>query len=272
MNFRVLLLLIGLMVSTASVVSYADDEPDPLNPSVAPPRLYVGPVVGYNKVFQTGNFLSFSDPVRCPTFKDGSGNGYFGGITAEFLIGDPKNSKASIIVRAVYNNMPSSFTEEGDNLPSLVIQDGKQIVIRTTTQHVAEIQYTTADLEIMYKLNLGNSPLVIMAGLAPGFAIKKHIEQRFELISPDNVQFVPGTDPKVTYDPFFRKATVQDGDIPNAAGLRFAIKAGVGYEFILKKIFVVPSVNYNFGLTNMTTTESWKVSALQAQIDIRFAL
>ncbi|MBX7156695.1 MAG: hypothetical protein K1X91_17185 [Bacteriodetes bacterium] len=278
MKYRVLLLLIslGFSVSIGCLELFAQGA-NPLEPEAAPPRLYIGPVVGYNKVFQTGNFASFADEARCPTFVDGSGNGFFAGMTAEFLMGDPKNSKSSIIVRALYNSMPSSFTQEGDNLPSLVILNGQQTVIRTSTQHTADIAYTTADVEVMYKFNLGNTPLVIMAGVAPGLVIQKHITQKFKLVNATDASgkavdaiFVP--DAKYSYEDGGKTAIIKDYDIENASGIRFAIKAGVGYEFILKKIFVVPSINYNFGLTNVNTTDSWKVSALQAQVDVRFAL
>jgi hypothetical protein len=54
---------------------------------------------------------------------------------------------------------------------------------------------------------------------------------------------------------------------------RFALKFGVQYEIITGgKIDFIPGFFYNLGLTNATQNEDWKVSAIQASIDIRFAL
>lgn len=275
MKLRVLLLLLGLTfigVSNVCVAQMDDETVDPLTPGKAPPRIYVGPVVGYNRVQQTGGFASFAE-ARCPVFEDGSDNGYFAGISMEFLLGDPKNSKSSIIIRALYDNLPSSFTATGDNLPSLVPVNGKQTIVYTTTQHTAEIDYKTIDLELMYRFNLGNTPFGITAGLCPGFVIAKNVTQNFELIEPANAQFVPVTDGSVLrYSADYRTATIKDGAIPEANSFRFGIKAGIQYEMILKRITVIPSLNYNFGVTNVNKSDSWRVNAIQAQVDVRFAL
>ena len=277
MKFRVLYVLL-LVLSLGAVSVFAQEESDPLTPAKAPPRIYMGPIVGYNKVMNSGGFASFSNDINCPTFADGSGNGFFAGWTFEYLLGDPKNSKSSLIARILYDNMPSSFTEKGDHLPSLVRDGstGRDTVIFTTTQHVAEIKYATIDLDLVYRFNLGNTPLGIDVGLSPGFAMTQNLVQKFQLIDPANARLVPPPDsvnPKpIRYEESQRTAIIRDEALKNGNKLRIAIKAGVQYEIILRKMTLIPSINYNFGILNMTSDDSWRVNAIQAGVELRFAL
>ncbi len=277
MKFRVLYVLL-LVFSLGAVSVFAQEESDPLTPAKAPPRIYMGPIVGYNKVMNSGGFASFSNDINCPTFADGSGNGFFGGWTFEYLLGDPKNSKSSLIARILYNSMPSSFTEKGDHLPSLVHDagTGRDTVIFTTTQHVAEVKYAVIDLDLVYRFNLGNTPLGIDVGLTPGFAMTQNLVQKFELIDPANARLVPPPDsvnPKpIRYEDSQRTAIIRDEALKNGNKLRIAIKAGVQYEIILRKMTLIPSINYNFGILNMTSDDSWRVNAIQAGVELRFAL
>ncbi|MDP2363048.1 MAG: hypothetical protein Q8M94_04680, partial [Ignavibacteria bacterium] len=127
------------------------------------------------------------------------------------------------------------------------------------------------------------------------FPITKTLNQKYELVEPDNVQFkteyvkgdpeyVPGGNNRKPlypnqygFTPYYtsndRIYIAQEGDIPNASGFRFALKFGLQYEIITgSKFYIVPSIYYNLGLTNLSTKESWKVNALQAGVDVRFAL
>ncbi|MFM2132785.1 MAG: hypothetical protein RL156_66 [Bacteroidota bacterium] len=279
MKFR-LLCVVLLALSWTSQNAFAQDEEDvsPLSAGKAPPRIYMGPIVGYNRVMNSGGFPSFSNDVNCPTFTDGSGNGLFFGWAFEYLLGDPKTSKSSIVTRVIYDNLPSSFTQYGDRLPSLVrdAANNRDTVIFTTTQHVAEIKYTTIDLDIMYRFNLGATPLGLTAGISPGFAMTQQAVQKFELVQPVNARFIRVADTvankPLRYENFDRTAIIRDEDIKNASAFRFALKFGVQYEIILRKLTLIPSLHYNVGLTNMTTTDSWKINALQAAIEARFAL
>ena len=63
----------------------ADDEidadADPLNPGKKKPRIYVGPVAGYNRSLHTGGFASIAKgTASCPTFESGTENGYYFGF------------------------------------------------------------------------------------------------------------------------------------------------------------------------------------------------
>jgi hypothetical protein len=203
-------------------------------------------------------------------------------MTYEHLFGDVVGSKHSLIARVVYSTLPASFTKDGDRYPSLVDAGNEQYTtVESATKHTIEVSYNIVSLELMYKFNVvGN--LGLTAGPTFDFPIKKTLDQRYEITEPDNVQFkqVDLTQPQYQgykYENNDRTLVVYSGDIPDAAGFRFALKAGIQYEIIMKgRWYVVPSVYYNLGLTNIgkkdAKTESWKVSAFQAGVDVRFAL
>lgn len=255
-----------------------EEDIDPLNAGKLKSRIYVGPVVGFNRVQQTGGFLSQSTDVSCPSFKDGSANGFFAGVSFEYLIGDPKSSRSSIIARLLYNTMPSTFVTPGDNLPSLVRVNNVDEVRTSTTENEARITYNLVNLELMYRFSLGNTPFGIVAGPDIGYAITQNLDQDYKLIAPNNAVFLTS----ITSNPAVkgvdnpsapRVAYLQRGAMENAQKLRLAIKAGVQYEIILRRITVIPSINYNFGILGIRSDyPSWRVSAIQPQIDIRFAI
>ncbi|MCS6999424.1 MAG: hypothetical protein RML15_00440 [Bacteroidota bacterium] len=255
-----------------AVVIYSQDLANPLEPAKAPSRIFVGPVVGYNRVMQTGGFQYYANPENaplCPTLEDGSANGFFVGVNTEIILGNPKDSRSSLIFRLLYNRMPSSFQQINDQLPSRVISGNETRTILTTTEFTADVTYTTIDFEAMYRFGLGTTGFGIQAGPVVSYAIEKKVEQLLKLVDPPNAQFVP--DPNYTYRDFNRTVVIFSNEIPESNALRIGLKAGIQYEIFLRRMTIVPSLNYNFGITNLTRNESWRVSTIQAQIDVRFA-
>ena len=269
MKFRVLLVLFLTLGVCSTSLRAQDDEESPLQAVSYKKPLYTGPIVGINKVITTGQFASFAGSAQCPQFKDGSGTGFFAGWTCEYLLGkDAKTSTSSIIARVLYDNFPTSFTVKGDQLPSLVNMNGRDTVIVSTVQHYTALKYTTIDLDLVYRFNLGATPLGIDIGPTIGFASTQTLTQEFQLISPDNVKLVH--DPAaIRYSDDSRTAYLQDGPLKNGNKLRLSLKVGIQYEFIMKKLTLIPSINYNVALTNMND-ESWRVNALQFGIEARF--
>jgi hypothetical protein len=270
-SMRSLLVVTVWMLAMES--TYAQDLANPLEPAKAPSRIFVGPVVGFNRVMQTGGFQYYANPSDaplCPTLEDGSSNGFFVGINTEIILGDPKDSRSSLIFRVLYDRLPSSFRQFNDKLPTRIVdQQGQPTTIMTSTEFAADVVYTTIDFEAMYRFGLGTTGFGIQAGPVISYAMQKTVTQLFNLLEPSNAQFVP--DPRYEYRNFNRTAVIYDGDIPESNALRIGFKAGIQYEIFLRRMTIVPSLNYNFGITNLTRNESWRVSAIQPQVDIRFA-
>ncbi|MCX8050569.1 MAG: hypothetical protein N3B17_01555 [Chlorobi bacterium] len=269
-KLRAVSVAIGLLGATMTAA--AQDLANPLEPAKAPSRIFVGPVIGYNRVMQTGGFQYYANPDNaplCPTLEDGSANGFFVGINAEIILGNPKDSRSSLIFRLLYDRLPSSFTQINDKLPSRAIVGNDTRTILTTTEFTADVTYTLIDFEAMYRFGIGTSGFGIQAGPVISYALEKKVEQLLKLVDPPNAQFVP--DPNYQYRDFNRTVVIYSGDIPESNALRIGLKAGIQYEIFLRRMTIVPSLNYNFGITNLTRNESWRVSAIQAQVDVRFA-
>ncbi|HYF02674.1 MAG TPA: hypothetical protein VEC36_04815 [Patescibacteria group bacterium] len=279
------LFVIGVLALGAGGCATVQEESDPLNPRSAPPRLYVGPVGGYNYAVHTGEFASIpnnvnNSPVPCPIFDGGTNNGFYAGMTMEYLIGNRavtgEDPVSSIIGKLVYNSLPGYFDIEG--LPYKVVDANGQPV-NTEVKHVNNVTYQTIDLDLLYKLNLFGTSFGVVAGPTIGFAMgTAQQDQRFELVSPLNARFEE--DPQAAskglkYSADGRTITISEGDLPNASGFRLGIKAGVQYEMPLfgsTRYNLIPHVFYNFGITKLTSAENWRVNALQAGVDFRFAL
>ncbi len=277
------LLSAGLVIGVLS--AWAQLEPSPLAPEVVPPRIFIGPAAGYNRSFHTANIASFATQTECPVFERGSANGFFLGATAEYILGDPRSSRSSIIMRILFNNLPVSFEVAGDNYPSRLTAtiDGRdtQVVINTSTRHVAQVSYYTLDAELLYRLDIGQLPVGVVVGPTFGFPIRGTFQQRYELTSPEYVdiagrRYIPvfardTTDPTLRYTDNDRTIIVRDGDIEARTGFRLGIKAGLQYELTLGRWRVLPGIFYNFGITKVTSRENWRVNALQMGVDFRTA-
>ncbi len=257
-----------LLVLPEALSAQMTSEANPLQPGTQKTPIYIGPVLGYNRSIHNADLLTFQDDVRCPSFVNGTNNGFFAGISFEYLLGNPVNSTSSIIARVLYNTMPASFTQTGEPYPSIV--DPLQPPIISQTEHTYDVTYSMITAEVMYKLNLINT-FGITVGPTFDFPIQKSQEQLFKLVEPQNARFKQPDNPQYEYRDNGRTIVVKDGDIADATSFRLGIKAGVQYEILMGRMYIVPGVFYNYGITKLTN-EDWFVHAIQAGVDVRFSL
>jgi hypothetical protein len=281
-------LLAMLFLLTMSIFAQQEEEgPTPLGPGKGSAAIYLGPVAGFNRAIHSANLASFADDPLCPFFTNGSSNGFFIGAFYEQILGGI-TSKHSLVGRVVFSTMPASFEKEGDTYPSLV-DDGKggYTTILSSTRHTLDLTYSLLTVEVMYKFNVAYG-LVLTAGPSFDFVLKSHLLQKMELVEPSNVKFKRVSDSLmqakhiIRYENNDRTIVTWDGEParpteqnPNVKSnpVRFALKFGVQYEIITgTKIDIIPGIFYNLGVTNVNNVESWKVSSIQAGVDIRFTL
>lgn len=267
---KVFYTVVVLIIATGSMIAQQEIA-NPLVPAERAPRIYVGPVIGYNRSLHASGFQSIAGDVLCPDFTQGNGNGYYFGGSIEYLLGHPKDSKSSIIARVVYSFLPAGYEIPGDRLPSL---DPDGNVVYSTTRHVAEIKYSMVEFEAIYKLNLFNSYFGVVVGPTVGLVVNSSREQRMELIEPLNAQFDPSLDQfgNVEYINNNRAIITGRDNIPDKSPIRVGVKAGVQYEMPVGRLLLVPSLYYNFGITEVSATDNLRINALQAGVDLRFAL
>lgn len=270
-------ILITLTLAIASAIpTFALD--DPLAPTKSVIPFYFGPVIGYNRVLHSADISTFNEEaVACPVFQNGSANGFFAGISFEYLLGGAKNSTSSIIARLLYNSMPANFEVEGDRYPSNAVRpNNTDTLIYSSVSHKNEVIYDMITFEAQYKLNLFDSEFGIVVGPTFDFALTKDQNQTVQLVEPDYAKFIEVTPEEqakqgIKYSADGRTLIAKEGEIPNSNALRIGLKFGVQYEIILNSgMYIVPGFNYNYGVTNLSSDDDWRVSAIQIGVDIRF--
>ncbi len=280
------LTLVGVcLLSVGSVKAQGDgDLSDPLNPQKQKPRIYLGPVAGYNRSLHAGGFSSRFAEASCPNFETGTNNGYYFGLSGEYLLGDVKNSNSSIIARVIYDFQPAFFERPGDDYPSR-LSDGT--TVRTAVRHTTNVKYTLLQFEVMYKFNIPGTFLGITAGPQFGIPLSSEQDQRYELVfneanpgvsflDSDLKTLVPeakwteGFAPRFT-DQYRTSIQLYDGPVIHQNSFRAAIKLGLQYEILLGRAVLVPCAYYNLGITRINTDDAWRVNAIQFGADLRFA-
>ncbi|GAB1370818.1 hypothetical protein MASR1M45_08800 [Candidatus Kapaibacterium sp.] len=281
MKLRSLLafLILTVVLSDVGLLS----QENPLIPEYEAPPIYLGPVIGYNRSMHSVDLASFNEAI-CPRFQDGQSNGFFIGFSYEEHLGkDAKASTSSFIFRVLYNSMPASLEVSENPVPSLItVVDAngnpvREDVINSSTLHTQDITYSLVTAEVMYKINpVPGLPLGFTVGPTFDFAMTRNQDQRYKLVQPLEAQFRYNQEVAeregYKYVDNDRTIIVKEGEIPNSSGFRFGIKAGMQLELLAGAWTVVPGVAYNFGITNLSSAENWRVSALQVGVDFRYAL
>lgn len=277
---RSLIIVLGLLLISITGV-FAQDNNSAIDLTYVKDPVFLGVTFGYNRVMHAVTLPSFDEQGDlCPKFQNGSSNGFWAGLTYEQFFGDLSNSNQSLIFRALYSTYPSYLEVGGEQYPTQVRyynDQGELIdqkIVYSSTMNTQTIKYDVVSLEVSYKikpiegLNLG-----ITVTPTFDYALTKTFDQRFELIEPQNAQFK--VDPAYIakgyqYTNNDRTIIIASGNIPNSTAFRLGLKAGIQYEInIPGGFYIVPALYYNFGVTNLTSNNDWRVNALQIGIDIR---
>ncbi len=280
---RLVPIIVALTFLSSAITFAQDIANNPIMPIYERPPIYIGPVFGYNRSMHSVDLASFDEAI-CPRFTDGNSNGFYVGLSWEQMLGDITNSTSSIIFRALYNTMPASLETSENPIPSLVTvvdANGNPIsetIINSSTLHTQDISYSMITGEVMYKINpIPGLPVGFTVGPTFDIAMSKTQDQRYKLVQPLEAQFKVNQqaidENGYKYVDNDRTIIIKEGDIPESNSFRFGIKAGVQFEIVTSgRMYIVPSMYYNFGITNLSSRENWRVNALQMGVDLRFAL
>jgi len=269
------ILFIGAIIFSCNIYAQRGGETQyasPLDPSRKPTPIYFGPAFGFNIMGHSMTIPTFQEDLDCPYFKNATGLGIFAGLTLERLFGEVATSSSSIIFRILYNMYPGSVSITDVEL--LKFNEYTNSNVATNVDHTIDVDYNALTFEAMYKINpVPGTGLGIVVGPAIDYIITKNSTRKTNIIYPNNAQFVPeGFADNVTFENNRQTVVWESGEIPEASTIRFGIKAGVQYEILLgSKLYIAPSVSYNFGLTTLQSRYTWRVSPLQVGIDARFA-
>jgi hypothetical protein len=260
-------------------------EANPLDPGQASKPIYLGPTLGYNRTYHSVDLATYNPAALCPIFTNGDNNGFWVGFTYEHLLGkDITTSKSSIIGRVMYNTFPASFSVQSKDannggLPS--IDPTTNLPISSDVLHTNEVKFSVITIEAVYKFNFLNNLGVTVGPTFDIISLSKTQEQKMSLLKPNNASFKETDDPEILktirYTDFIsgnknpRGIILKEGDING--GMRWGIKAGLQYEILTKSNFyIVPSISYNLGIGGISSDQTWRVSAIQIGVDMRFAI
>lgn len=277
-NFALTAILIFTTLFTFNSVRAQDD--DPLAPKMERSPIYLGPTFGLNRSLhsvdlQPASRLPGGTQAGCEPFTNGAAMGFWVGGTFEYFIGEAAKSKSSIIARIMYSTMPASMEVfNSDNYPSIVTNpsNGTTTEVNSFTRFNNEVVYNLVSLDIQYKLNLFESTFGVIIGPTFDMGLTRTQDVTMNLVEPLNGQFKRDESLGLQYENFDRTIVLERGDVPQSSAFRFGIRAGVQYEINMEGFYIVPNFNYNFGVTNLTPENDWRVSALQFGVDVRFAL
>lgn len=269
MKIRLLQIAVAMLMLMLSINVFAQEgADDPLGAADRTTRYFLGPVFGYNSIdHKAAKLATFAGDAYCPYFEGGTGQGFYAGLSYEYHIGKAESSISSVIGRVLYSMYPGTMDAPGDEFPTLVDDPSKPsglTIVRSSTKHTVEINYSVVAIEVMYKQNfIKEIPLGLTAGPTIEIPIANTVTQEYHLVKPDDVQFTEVAGYNYSADK--RTVTVKDGDIDNASGVRIGIKFGIQYEIIpFDRMYIVPALYYNYSLTSVKSDEDWSMNIFQA--------
>ena len=274
MNMKTVFLATLAFLLALPAVSYSKKGKDnPLDPSPSRKQILIGPTVSVNRNYHSGGFRTIADDPSCPVFQDGNGWGFGIGLSAEFM--PVINGSWGIIPRVTFEQRPGQFSEELPNAEVLLPNpnpDANPEIVSQTVSTSSDIVYTILNAEVMYKqevLVLDGLRIGVLGGPAFGYIIGGTIFQVQDLITPENARFLNPT--MLPERKSGRQLVFADEDIPARNSTRFSLKAGIQGEFGLfaNQWIMTPGVYYDYGLTEVTNAQSWNLSSIIFQVDMR---
>lgn len=229
-----------------------DNENDPLIEKKAKSSYYFGFVVGYSSVLSGVANMNASGVTGSIAPR---GGGFHSGITFEYLLGDPKSSRSSIMFDMMYEgtNGNSSFVAQG--ISAFRAQDG--MATTTTADYLNELNIRRLLLRPMFRYSLGNTPFGILAGTTIGINLGSKLLSTATL--PTEMLWQPNGSRVQTTEQTFRNVSV-------------GLSLGLQYEIILRRITVIPHLIYDIPLTGLSSSVPLKQGMLRAGISVRFGL
>ncbi len=270
MRMRATLYLCLVLVLSQQAFSQ-ELEDNPLFPRPRARRIFIGPMIGYNDNFNTGNFLTLGGPVSgipdCGEFNQGSGNGLLFGLTAEYWF--KEGGPTSLQFRVYYEQKPGTFNSTGSTEPYFDpnLNNGAGGDVYFYPLRNVQSKYNLINFEVQYKYNLPGLPHF---GVAIG--------PKFGLVSSSNyVQtqtLLPAPGTSGTFDfaglGSNEQTIVPSGPISGASAFRLGLIGSIQYEALLGPLLVTPRISYDYGVTKVVS--AWQINSLIGSIEFKYGL
>lgn len=238
----------------------------------------VGVPLGITQSYLKGTLPSQSEDCRCTSFSS-SDTSLLGVKIGGALIYVLSNNVGLSLTAGYYNTGNLISVVPGENLPSLVIIDGQQTIVRTTTQHYLQIHAQYATIQLTGRVNVWDSFHVVF-GVGADVHVSSSLSQKLKIISTTDVQgktipnkpFVP--DSRFKYEDDGRTAVlIEQTPMSNATPLLVSTVLGVDYDIKLSDgISIAPYVSVNTPLHSIRKDASYKMMSYSFGIQTLFDL
>ncbi len=200
--------------------------------------------------------------LECGTFSDASSLRWFIGNTVNI----PLNAHWAFTPRLYYHKAGATFNTANPVQPKIALSDGSVVNLNTTHSLDVFLDYLNVDLLASYFLS---DRLYAIGGLTVGFETRNAFEQSESIVSPAGVTFRDGSTTRIILPGYFSDA--QGNDVSNST--RFAGVLGIGAMIPINSSWIInPELSYQYGFTNVISTDSWKVHTLRAGAGILYVL
>lgn len=251
-RFIVIVLLIISSLQLSNAQEYADGPWSP--------RMSYGLFgdVSYN--IHSADFKSLPGiPSCCPRYESGSGLGYGFGAFLSF----PISNIWDFFVNAGYYSLNGKLsTTETDGV--IIFDPQQQKGVPGSFEHTVDGTFNSVGITPAIALKLGNQ-FRINAGIRVGYLLTKTFDQQEEVVSPSFGVFQAENS---------RLRNVYTDQELTDASIETALTVGASFDLPINSTFewfLVPRVNMDYGLNDVSGSETWKVNRLTGGLAIKYS-
>ncbi len=222
------------------------------------PLFYLGGYAGYNLNIHSADFKEIPPvPNCCKGFTSGTGSGFSLGALFDYEI---KNDMF-IEGRSGYSSIGAELLVHDKKIANTtVLRNGITEVVDVAVDHTIDSKIDIISFEPIFKMKFLHG-FIASFGLKAGYIVTGTMNQKEQLISPENVTFLDGR-------------TIQNDyyniEIPNKNSILLFGMVGLGYELpIGRNTYLIPEIKYYIGFINVTSV-NWKPNHLQLGASIKF--
>lgn len=216
-----------------------------------------GPRIGFEAgVSQDAQIGGFTDPCGCAV-QDAKGTGFVAFVLFESPtpFGIRAGVRAGVEMKHLYLSVPLNEEAVLQGHPSSKLDTVVALPVNWNTD--ITITYLTTEPYVHYKLPW--FPLFFEAGTSVSGVISSNLRQTRETTNHETFQ--NGTSIEELSD-----TTIHD------LQTRVAIVASMGYEFEVMGMSLSPTLTYESPLTDVQSSNSWRISSVIASLAFKFSL
>ncbi|MBK7578430.1 MAG: hypothetical protein IPI24_13570 [Ignavibacteria bacterium] len=252
----------------SSMVSAQSDVPEPASGTS---RMSIGVVTG-------ASLNAFSSSTKVPTdtnyglgvdYESQSAPGWLVGVDLGLPLSTETSWSRSLDLRLTYSTSRVDLSKTNVLLPSL---DERGDTVYSTIDHSGSVSYSVLDLAPSLIIGIGNSPFSVSIGGSFGMILTSNMTEKLTLVEPLNASFDPSFCPDCEISKDGRSLVITDGDIEGVASVVATAFAGVEYLLALQDVEFLSTLRYRLGLTDVSTTYTMRVNALELSVAMRVYL